>query len=132
VGEPRAWKLFEQLWDTDPSILSRDQLLLVALAGVRQEINSGGFDSYFRYSYGDHAPFAVEAANEVGSAAFAALISEGMARLGLDPYPGDPSVREASIDDHELEFGDLDQAYYDLEAADDLDARMETLAVRIP
>jgi hypothetical protein len=41
-------------------------------------------------------------------------------------------VRAARIDDHGVEFDELDEAYYGLEAEDDLDARMETLTARIP
>ena len=131
MPQQRAWELFERLGNANASDLSRDQLLLVALAGVRQEVNSGGFDSYFRYSYGKHAPAAVEAATEVGCARLALLISEAMARLALNPYEQDPSRREARIDEREIEFDDLDQSFYDLEGEDDLDARMQTLAARI-
>jgi hypothetical protein len=131
VSEARAWAIFERLWDRNPADLTPDELLLVAVCSVRQEVNSGGFDSYFRYAYGDTAPSAVDAATAMGSTDLAALISQGISRLGVDPYERDCSVREARIDDLDLDFEDLDQAFYALEAADDLDARMETLASRI-
>jgi hypothetical protein len=132
VSEARAWSIFETLWNTDRSALSRDQQLLVALAGVRQEVNSGGFDRYFRYSYGADAQTAVDAANEVSCPALGALILEGIARLDLDHYPADPATREDRIDSLDLEFDDLDASFYALESQDDLDARMETLAARMP
>lgn len=132
VSEARAWSIFETLWDTDRSGLSRDQRLLVALAGLRQEVNSGGFDRYFRYSYGADAPAAVDAANEVSCPALGALILEGIARLDLDHYPAEASTREDRIDALDVEFDDLDASFYALEDQDDLDARMETLAARIP
>jgi hypothetical protein len=134
VSDARAWSIFETLWDTDRSGLSRDQRLLVALAGLRQEVNSGGFDRYFRYTYGADAQSAVEAANEVSCPALGALILEGIARLDLDldHYPAEAATREDWIDALDLEFDDLDASFYALENQDDLDARMETLAARIP
>jgi hypothetical protein len=58
----------------DLASLTRDQQLLVALGEVRQEVNSGGFDRYFRYSGGGQAPTAVDAAREIGCPASAELI----------------------------------------------------------
>jgi hypothetical protein len=131
VSDGRAWPIFETLWKTDRSALSRDQQLLVALAGVRQEVNSGGFDRYFRYSYGADAQAAVEAANEVSCPALGALILEAIARLDLDQYPADAVTREDRIDALDLQFDDLDALFFALESQDDLDARMETLAARL-
>ena len=64
----------------------------------------------------------------MGSPELAALITQAMARLGDEPYQQDRSVREDRIDDLDLEFEDLDQSFYALEASVDLDAQMESLA----
>jgi hypothetical protein len=132
MSEPRAWAVFESIFDRSPDELTPAELPLVAVCSVRQEVNSGGFDSYFRYSNGDTAPAAVEAAKAMGSSDLAALISQAIDRLGMESYPADCSARESRIDDLDLAFDDLDEAFYAPEASDDLDARMETLASRIP
>ncbi|HVQ88766.1 MAG TPA: DUF4375 domain-containing protein [Actinomycetes bacterium] len=131
MNKPSAWSIFEGLSDSDPSVLTEHQRLLVAFAGVRQEVSSGGFDSYFRNSYGDEAGSAVEAAMRVGCEALAALIAEGMSRVGPSRFPTDAGTRQELLDASGVEFEDLDEAFYALEADQDLEALMESLATLI-
>ena len=131
MGDGRAWSLFEQLVTADQVALSDDQRSLVALGFVRQEVNSGGFDRYFRYAYGDSAETARETARSVGCEPLAVLIERGIDRIGLAPYPRDAEVREAQIDDGDIEFDDLDDSFFNLEAGTDLDGFMDAIAERI-
>lgn len=131
MTERRAWTVFESLVLRDVDELSPAERQLVSVCSVRQEINSGGFDSYFRTSYGDTAPLAIETATAMGSPELAALIAQAVDRLGLDPYPSDCTVREDAIDDFDVEFDDLDEAYYALERDHDLDALTEQLVADI-
>ena len=132
MGDGRSWSLFEQLVSADQAALSVDQRSLVAFGCVRQEVNSGGFDRYFRYSHGDRAETARETARSVGCEPLAVLIERGIDRIALTPYPRDAQVREAQIDDGDIEFDDLDESFYELEADTDLNGFMDAIAERIP
>lgn len=131
MNGPDAWDAYEGLRERDPAALTRDEQLLVALGEVRQEVNSGGFDRYFRYSGGGQAPTAVDAAREIGCPALAELVEEGMSRLGSSDYPVEQDARADRLDALEVEFDDLDQRFYDVESHVELDALMEELARRI-
>ncbi len=54
-----AWTYYESMHGADRSRLSPVERSVLALCDLRQEVNSGGFDSYFRYWGGDSAPDAV-------------------------------------------------------------------------
>jgi len=102
--------------------LSAQERGVAAICDLRQEVNSGGFDSYFRYWGGDSAPEALGALRETLGAGWAELLREGMALFGPD-YSRDSAVREAVIDDRGLDvrFEELDARFFELEAATDSD-----------
>jgi hypothetical protein len=115
-----AWGAFERLSDIelqDSSSYLRmlpEQRLLFAIQMLRQEVNSGGFDSYFRYTGGNSAPDAKLAARLI-SPPWELLIAEACGLFG-DPYPVDIDVRERAVDEvDEAGLDRLDQALYSLE-----------------
>ncbi|MGH3712101.1 MAG: DMP19 family protein [Micromonosporaceae bacterium] len=118
------WFVFEHLAEADlqdPSAMSKmtpEQRQVFALGMLRQEVNSGGFDAYFRYNGGNTALDAKDAAPLIGPS-WELVITEACNRVGHS-YPTDQAVREASVDelterDPEA-FERLDSAFYDLEA----------------
>jgi hypothetical protein len=131
MADGGAWAAFERLQDRDVTLLTADELALVSVGSLRQEVNSGGFDCYFRYGGGDSAQSAVQAAVAMGSPELSALLIAAMSRLGDGPYPLARADREERIDDLDLDFEDLDEAYNALEVSVDLDAQMALLAQRL-
>jgi hypothetical protein len=59
---------------------------VAAICDLRQEVNSGGFDSYFRYWGGDSASDALRALPGILGTEWAKLLSAAMGFLGAD-YP---------------------------------------------
>ncbi|HZW41901.1 MAG TPA: DUF4375 domain-containing protein, partial [Agromyces sp.] len=95
---------------------------------LRQEVDSGGFDSYFRYTGGDTAALAVEGARLL-SPQWSALIEDAYRSLG-SPYPLDIHSREQILDRLEKEQPDLltrfDERKYALESEEPLDDKVDT------
>lgn len=120
-----AWRVFEHLAGNelhDPDAIrkmTREQRLVFAINMLRQEVGSGGFDTYFRYKGGDTAPLALEAAELLGPR-WVALVEEALHTMG-SPYPADVGMREHIVDRlHERSphlLDELDQRLYDLEIA---------------
>lgn len=54
-----VWDVYNTLSQHNRSSLNGDQRGLLAVCDLRQEVNSGGFDAYFRYWGGDSAPMAL-------------------------------------------------------------------------
>jgi hypothetical protein len=50
----------------DPASISKNERLLLALAEMQSDVNSGGFDFYLRYPHRKNAPTASEAARLAG------------------------------------------------------------------
>lgn len=119
-----GWVVFEQLMEqeiADPTALERmthEQRLVFALYYLRQEVNSGGFDAYFRYSGGNTAVLAAEAARNV-SPRWGQLVEDACRPFG-SPYPADIDTRERVVESlaqgqPDL-FESLDERLYELEA----------------
>jgi hypothetical protein len=119
------WAFYSSMQGADRSRLSSVQHSVLALCDLRQEVNSGGFDSYLRYRGGDSAPDALEVAGAVLGAEWAEVLREVMALFGPD-FPRDATDRERLLDsiraDETLEA--LDRRFFDLEANTDADALM--------
>jgi hypothetical protein len=102
----------------DPSTLNDEQRRLVAVCDLRQEVNSGGFDSYFRYRGGNSALDAARSLPSLPGQDWADLLKEAMDLLGPE-YPIDQADRESLMDARDLDeqFERLDTRYYALRAA---------------
>jgi hypothetical protein len=122
MGDVDPWVAFERLSHLDPAHLTHAQRRLLALGGLRTEVNNGGFHQYFFNS--DLAHDAVDAAEASGVTELALLIRRALDLLDVQD-PADRRARQDSLDDLDPEqFADIDDAYYALEASADLDSAM--------
>lgn len=122
-----CWSAYEQLQDRPRDGLSDAEMALVCLGDLRQEVNSGGFDSYLRYWGANTAPQAVATCRSVSElGALAEVLVEALDRIGT--YDPDPDVRFEAIDSRDVTFDDLDDRFYEIEADADLDSVMDRLA----
>ena len=98
-----GWYVFEHLAEleaTDTNSvedMTPEQRLVFAFNFLRQEVNSGGFDAYFRYSGGDTTACAQQAARAIVGTRWAALIADACRVVG-SPYPQTAEVREKVLD----------------------------------
>lgn len=118
-----AWSFYESLGVQRRSMLTVVQREVVAICDLRQEVNSGGFEVYFRYGGGNTAQDAVGALPAVLGQEWADLLSAAMSLLGPD-YPLDIDTREKRLDAPGVEeaLNSLNARYYGLEEATDADA----------
>ncbi len=103
--------------------LTQVQVAVLAICDLRQEVNSGGFDRYFRYWGGDSA---VEALTRIGSSLgpdWEDLLREALALFGA-PYPVDTDERQGLLDELDLDdqLEALDQRFFELEISGDTDS----------
>jgi Domain of unknown function (DUF4375) len=120
-----VWDLYGQLAEQDPASLSPEQRALVAVCDLRQEVNAGGFDNYFRAWGGDSAEDALAALPHLLGQQRADLLRSAMAFLG-PAYPSDPDERGDMLDQLDLDdrLDELDQRFYALEGETDADSRL--------
>jgi Domain of unknown function (DUF4375) len=124
-----GWTTYGELIERDWETLNDAQRALVAVGELRTEVNNGGFDQYFFNSSGDHAPVARDAANAARAASLAELIDRALAVLGPNYTTNRDDRQTALLDlDDDAAFDALDDEYYEVEAAKDLDALMDSLA----
>lgn len=127
------WNVFEHLASAQikdrraMEEFTSGQRAMFAIGMLRQEVGSGGFDCYFRYSGGNTALDAANATSII-SPAWVALFAEAMAPFGAE-YPVDIDAREDAIDavleaDEDV-FEPLDLRLYDLEADDPADDKLD-------
>jgi hypothetical protein len=128
-----VWALHEQLRARNPSSLTANQRLVLAFGEVRTEVNSGGFDSYFRYySHARNAPLAAGAARLADCPALAEIIDTAIALIGSDVLRlGDQEAIADRLEQLQQALEDLDRRFYHLEATTDLDAAQARLAARL-
>jgi hypothetical protein len=117
-----AWSRYEAFGEGDRSTLTPRQRQVFAICDLRQEVNSGGFDSYFRHWGGDTASLALEALPEALGQPWATLLREAMQTLG-PAYPADANARTAVLDIRNLDdaMHSFDSRYFELEEATDAD-----------
>ena len=118
-----VWSMYEQLGEQDRASLSDVGQAVFAICDLRQEVSSGGFDAYLRYWGGNTAPQALASLADVLGQDWADLLGEAMALLG-PAFPADSDARAELLDELELDgrLAELDERFYDLEAAVDGDA----------
>ncbi|WP_120522685.1 DMP19 family protein [Arthrobacter celericrescens] len=118
-----VWEIYEQFAQSDRSLMDEKHRGLLAVCDLRQEVASGGVDSYFRYWGADSAPAALAALPEILGSEWANLLEEAMDLFGA-PFPINCDDRARFLDNNDLEetLEDLDRRLYDLEEAIDADA----------
>ena len=123
--------LYSQLALADPTSWTSAQRALVAIGGLRTEVNNGGFDQHFFNSAGNLAEHAVAAALANGEPALADLVRRAMAVLGNGYTPDWTTRQDVVVELDPSAFAALDAEFYDLEAASDLDDLMRHLAAAV-
>jgi hypothetical protein len=120
-----VWDLYGQLAEQDVSTLTPAQRGLVAVCDLRQEVNVGGFDNYFRAWGGNSADDALAALPSLLGQEWADLLLSAMALLG-PAYPSDPDGRGDLLDQLDLDdrLDALAERFYTLEGETDADARL--------
>ncbi len=120
-----VWDFYEQYTESDRPALSERERQVLAVCDLRQEVNSGGFDAYFRYWGGDTAPTAAAALPQLLGSPWADVLREGMALLG-QPYPASADDRAEKLDGDSLDevLDDLDRRFYALEGSTNADTRL--------
>lgn len=127
MADPDIWTFYERLSDGDRARLTPRRRGLVAICDLRQEVNSGGFDSYFSYWGGNTASEALALLPTALGEEWAVLLREAMGRLGAT-YPTSENERTEIMDDLEGgAFEDLDDRFFALEAASQADARLSAM-----
>jgi hypothetical protein len=131
IGTGDGWRVYERLQKIALTALTPDARRLFALGDLRREVNNGGLHQYFFNASRDFVADAIEAAIQIGQTDLVALVERALAIVGA-PYPFDRETRRAGMVEIEpAAFEDLDNEYYALEVATDLDAAMDLLASRI-
>jgi hypothetical protein len=125
------WATWNEIASLAPSQVPQEQRPLYAIGWLRTEVNSDGFDGLFFNLGGETVPEVVKAARAEGRDDLAGIIERAMAVLG-DTYPLDIHQRQRVMSDlsdvDRQVLRDLDEEYYDLEAAVDLDELMRVFA----
>lgn len=120
-----VWDMYGRLADQDPAALTPAQRGFVAVCDLRQEVNAGGFDNYFRAWGGNSADAALAALPSLLGQEWADLLGSAMGLFGPS-YPSDPDERGDVLDQLDLDgrLQEMDERFYDLEAGTDADARL--------
>lgn len=117
-----VWDYYEEVGEADRSLLKESERALLAILDLRQEVNAGGFEGYFRYWGGNSAPAALASLPDFLGQDWADLLAEAMALLGPS-YPLDPDARSAALSATEPWeiLDELSQRFLDLETSVDAD-----------
>jgi hypothetical protein len=124
-GDP--WAVYERLPAKDQGRLTPAERRLLALGGLRAEVNNGGFHQYFFNSAGDLVTDALDAAQVADADDLISLIRRALSILNV-PDPSDRLARQDALSKLGPEqFADIDDSYYAVEASADLDAVMRAV-----
>ena len=126
-----VWELYERC-GTDRSDLDDVERLVLAICDLRQEVNAGGFDAYFRHWGGDTADVALAGIGAALGPEWEALLRDAMSVFG-PIYPADDIERREAVLDRDGvadRLDALDRRFLDLETSVDADGRLGTLLRR--
>lgn len=119
--------MYERLALRDSTALSAQERRLVAIGGLRTEVNNGGFHQYFFNSAGDLVDVARDAARSSGASELADLVERSLTILNVLNVE-ERDERLDALDSIEPErFEELDEEFLKIEAQTDLDALMRAV-----
>lgn len=125
------WSLYETYPTHESRVgLTAEQRRILAVCDLRQEVNSGGFDSYLRYWGADSASEALAILPRALGEPWRQVLAEALAIFGTS----DPSTADerAEVLDDAAEADDvlglLDSRFYELEGSQDADSALGVLA----
>jgi hypothetical protein len=109
--------------------LTEEQSQLLAVCDFRQEVNSGGFDTYLRYWGVDTASEALAILPRALGVPWRQVLVEALAVLGTS-NPASAGDRADVLDDAAADdtLGMLDTRFYELEGSQDADSALDDLA----
>lgn len=119
--------LYEEFGEGTRSQLPKSRQDVFAVLDLRQEVNSGGFDGYFRYWGGDTALVALAALPAALSQEWADLLQDAVNLFGTS-YPEDADDRASRLDQLDLDdaLARLDQRLLDLEEESNVDDALDS------
>lgn len=97
--------------------LTPAERVVLAVEAIEREVNSGGFDSLFRFSWKRHAPVFVSALLAIGRDDVAALVQQAIDALGLKGAVTVEAIDLALDDEDQARddaFAELGGRYYEL------------------
>ena len=117
-----VWSFYEALGEANRDGLTPVEQQVAAICDLRQEVNSGGFDTYFQRWGGNTAPTALAGLRPLLGQPWELLLKDALA-LFEGPYPLDADQREDILDTLETDqaLNELDGRFYELEATTDAD-----------
>lgn len=125
------WQLYEAYATPESRRpLSDEQRQLLALCDLRQEVNSGGFDSYLRFWGADTASDALAIVGSALGEPWRQVLVEALDVFGT-ANPSTADERAEVLDDAaeaDDVLGLLDDRFYELEGSQDTDAALGQLA----
>lgn len=127
MGRVGIWEFYETLGDLPRGELTPLRQGLAAICDLRQEVNSGGLDSYFRYLGGDTALVALEALPTVLGEEWGTVLREAMSLFG-PVYPTRQGDRESMLDELDVDdaLEELDSRFFELEGSMNADTAMDS------
>lgn len=103
------------IYDGDCQDLTEYELNFCYIEELERQINSGGFNSYFYYSYGDYALETIKALEAIASTVFTSILKEAVV-VFADNYTAAEEERSELIDDNEDMYNEkwnkLDDRFY--------------------
>jgi len=118
-------KLCPLVWEAPLGDLSKEEQVFVCVYELEREVNNGGFDQFFRNSFGQYARETVGALETIGAASMAELARTAVAEAfppGVVPSDEDErfDALDSAGDDLVDKLNSLDQRF--CEYPDDLTA----------
>ena len=127
MADSDPWAEYERLTGKEQARLTPAERRLLALGGLRAEVNNGGFHQYFFNSAGDLVTDALDAAQIADADELTSLIRQALSMLNV-PDASDRVARQDALSKLGPEqFADVDDSYYAVEASADLDSVMRAV-----
>ncbi len=107
------------IYDTSPEKLSHEEMNFILIEELERQVNSGGFNSFFSYSYGNLAKETLYSLKEIGSIKFKRILEKAMDVFNNSTVPQNEEERFEVIEENEEEFDEvwdlLDDEFYKYE-----------------
>lgn len=91
--------------------LTDEERVVLAVERLQQQVNMGGYNSYFFNSSGRYAPIVVEALTRIGAKRVAAITRSAIKALGIDGELTPEKVRDACYSEDEKRQEKIDKKH---------------------
>ncbi len=107
------------IYDASPEKLSDEERNFILIEELEQQVNSGGFNFFFSYSYGSFAHETLYSLEQIGSIKFKQILENAMGVFNNSTVPQNEEERFEVIEENEEEFDEvwdlLDDEFYQYE-----------------